>query len=111
MSMPKSGFVGAIEAFDLTSGRSAWLRESVLYSSFAVTPKGVVVAIAADEKATPTTGVYGEPPNSPPFRLALLALDSGTVVWRSAKSYGGSEMLAEPFVLVEQQRIFVVDRL
>ena len=111
MGVPSSGISASLKAVDITTGKSQWQRESAVYGTFAVTSAGVVVAIPADDKATPSAGVNGESPYSPPFRLALLALDSGTVIWRSANQYGGSNVLTGPFILVDRQRIYVLDRL
>jgi outer membrane protein assembly factor BamB len=105
------GFPAMLEAVDLTTGETVWQREPVMNGSFAVTARGVVVTLPIEIISTPVAGDYGEPPNTPPFRVALLALETGDIVWQSTKSYGGSADYFQPFVLVDQGRVFVLDRL
>jgi outer membrane protein assembly factor BamB len=74
---------------------------------------GVVATIRNESEATPepVAGGYGELPNSPPYRIALLALDTGDIIWQSAATYGGSADVILPTLLVDQQRIFLSDHL
>jgi outer membrane protein assembly factor BamB len=111
LTMSNSGpFVSTLEAIDLASGKSQWQCELVLDGAFAVAPQGVVATIPATDAATPVPG-YGDPPLPSPYHVALLSTETGDVIWESRERYGKSDRVSSPTVLVDQQRIFLLDRL
>jgi outer membrane protein assembly factor BamB len=111
LTMSNSGpFVTTLEAIDLATGKSQWQRELVLNGAFAVTPLGIVATVPATEIATPVPG-YGEPPLPVPYHLALLNLKNGDRIWESREAYGKFDRLSSATVLIDQQRIYLLDRL
>jgi outer membrane protein assembly factor BamB len=103
-------FVTTLEAIDVTTGTGKWQRELMQYGEFAVTPRGVVATVPATDIATPAPS-YAQPQLPGPYRVALLSLENGDVFWESRDRYGKFDRLNSPTVLVDQQRVFVLDRL
>jgi outer membrane protein assembly factor BamB len=104
-------FETTLDVFDLETGTEIWTRYLVLEGTVAITPDGVVATIPIDDTSTPESGIPGEVPTSQPYRVALLELESGEVIWKSTEGYGGNGEAAYPTVVVDGQRIFLSDNL